>query len=186
MGNLSHPVMSLNTSLDLATINCPTSAPEREHPMMTTCPFCVQRVGEYERLAMIALASSSPRLSEQEIHAALWQHLQWRAAPGAFAFHVPNGGARSKAEASILAGLGVVAGVPDLIVCKDGRFYALELKADGGKLSPAQRGTHERMRAAGATIATSYGLDEALRQLEDWGILRKERRYPNVTENIFP
>jgi hypothetical protein len=43
-------------------------------------------------------------------------HLNMRAMPGAFYFHCPNGGKRSKAEGGIFKALGVRAGMPDLIV----------------------------------------------------------------------
>ncbi len=120
----------------------------------------------------MTLSRSKPPLTEQDIHAALWQHVAWRAAPDAFVFHVPNGGARSKTEAAIFSGLGVVPGVPDIIAIRGGKTFALELKRDDGRLSPAQRLTHDRMKAAGAAVAVAYGLDEALCQLESWGILR--------------
>jgi hypothetical protein len=71
----------------------------------------------------------SIRRPEQTIQRAVFEHLAVRRAPGTFAFHVPNGGWRSRAEAAILKGLGVVAGVPDVILVCDGRVYALELKA---------------------------------------------------------
>jgi hypothetical protein len=38
-----------------------------------------------------------------------------------------------------------------------------------------QRDCHERLRRAGAEVATVYGLDEALEQLESWGLLRTAR-----------
>jgi hypothetical protein len=38
---------------------------------------------------------------EQQIQRAVLDHLRWRAVPGAFAFHVPNGGWRSAVEAAI-------------------------------------------------------------------------------------
>jgi hypothetical protein len=50
----------------------------------------------------------------------------------------------------------------------------LELKAAGGRLSPPQREAHAAMRAAGATVAVAVGLDNALRQLERWKLLRGE------------
>jgi hypothetical protein len=111
-------------------------------------------------------------MREQTIHRALWQHIEARLVPGAFAFHVPNGGARSRIEASIFAGLGVVPGVPDLIVIRNGQTYGLELKADRGRLSSAQAACHARLEAAGATVAVARGLDEAVRQMEAWGLLR--------------
>jgi hypothetical protein len=60
---------------------------------------------------------------EQTIQRAVIEHLAVRRTPRTFAFHVPNGGARSKIEAAILKGLGVVAGVPDVIAIRDGRTF---------------------------------------------------------------
>lgn len=89
-----------------------------------------------------------------------------------FAFHVPNGGKRKPIEASILKGLGVKAGVPDIIAIRGGHAYALELKADEGKVTPAQVDAQMDLALAGASVATAYGLDGALAQLETWGLLR--------------
>jgi hypothetical protein len=74
----------------------------------------------------------------------------------------PNGGARSPIEAKILKGQGVTPGVPDVIGVRKGEMFALELKAPGGRLSPAQIECHERLLAAGATVTTAIGLDHAL------------------------
>jgi hypothetical protein len=109
---------------------------------------------------------------EQTIQRAVFQHLAMRGAPNVFAFHVPLGGLRSKAEAAIMVGLGVRAGVPDVLCIHLGRIYGMELKADGGSVTPVQLRTLAAMEAAGATTAIATGLDAALRKLEDWGILR--------------
>ncbi|MGA7611518.1 MAG: VRR-NUC domain-containing protein, partial [Xanthobacteraceae bacterium] len=61
---------------------------------------------------------------------------------------------------------------PDLILIKDGRTFGLELKAANGRVSPAQAQAHEEMRAAGAEVATVFGIDDALVQLERWQLLR--------------
>jgi hypothetical protein len=114
---------------------------------------------------------------ENLIQRALFEHLRVRSASGVYAFHVPNGGARSPIEGAILNGLGVRAGVPDLIAVKDGRTYALEIKRPGGRLTAAQNAAHAALRAAGATVVTSYGLDDALAQLERWGLLRGKARH---------
>jgi hypothetical protein len=58
-------------------------------------------------------------------------HLAWRRAPGVFAFHPANGGWRSRTEAAILKELGVVAGVPGIILMREGRTYALGPLAAG-------------------------------------------------------
>ena len=112
------------------------------------------------------------RPSEQEIQRAVFQHIRARGVPGLFSFHVPNGGYRRRTEAAILNGLGVVAGVPDILAIHQGRVFGLELKADGGKPTPAQANTMAAMERAGATVAHAQGLDAALAQLEAWGLLR--------------
>ena len=95
-----------------------------------------------------------------------------RAHPDAFCFHVPLGGWRSPVEAAILKSIGTVAGVPDVFIVHNGRCFALELKAEGGRVSDIQRITHERLRRAGAEVEVAFGLDEAIAQLERWHLLR--------------
>ena len=60
---------------------------------------------------------------EQQLQKAVLDHLRWRAVPGTFAFHPANGGWRSAVEARILKSQGVVAGVPDVIILRDGKTY---------------------------------------------------------------
>jgi hypothetical protein len=103
-------------------------------------------------------ARSRHRSPEATIQRAVFEHFRVRGAPGVFAFHVPNGGYRKPAEAAIMKGLGVVAGVPDVIAIHQGRCYAMELKAEGA--------------AAGACTCIAEGLDRALACLEGWGLLR--------------
>jgi hypothetical protein len=75
---------------------------------------------------------------EAAIQRAVFQHLRTRGAPGVLAFHPANGGWRSPIEGAIFRGLGVVPGTPDVIVIHEGRCYALELKAEGGRATPKQ------------------------------------------------
>jgi hypothetical protein len=102
----------------------------------------------------------------------VFEHLALRAASAVFAFHPANGGWRSRVEGAIFKGLGVRAGIPDIVAIKDGQCYALELKAPDGRLTPAQRDAHAALAAAGATVAVAYDLDDALARLEAWGLLR--------------
>jgi hypothetical protein len=106
------------------------------------------------------------------VQRAVFAHIRARPAPGVVAWHCPNGGWRSKVEASILAGLGVRAGIPDVCAIKDGRAYFLELKAEGGRLSEAQERMLVDLRAAGAMATHAHSLDRALAVLEQWGLLR--------------
>lgn len=109
---------------------------------------------------------------EAQIQRAVMEHLRVRGAPGVFAFHVPNGGYRRPVEAAILKGLGVKAGVPDIIAIHEGRCYGLELKAEGRAPTEKQIETAAAMEAAGAYTCVADGLDRALACLETWGLLR--------------
>lgn len=110
-------------------------------------------------------------LSEDQIHRAVVQHLKVRARPGVIYWHCPNGGSRNKVEAARFVGLGVKPGIPDILCLMDGTLYGLELKAEKGRVSPAQAAMHVAMQQAGAMVAIAFGLDEALDQLTEWGIL---------------
>jgi hypothetical protein len=84
----------------------------------------------------------------------------------------PNGGYRSVIEARIMKGLGVVPGIPDIFLLYRSRLHGLELKAEGGRLSPAQVSAHDKLREAGAIIEVATGIDEAIDTLERWDMLR--------------
>jgi hypothetical protein len=109
---------------------------------------------------------------EDQIQRAIVQHLHCRGARAAVWWHTPNGGARRKTEAAILKGLGVRAGVADICILHDARFYALELKAPGGRSSEAQIAFRDSVNAAGGFAIEAVGLDAAIRVLESWGLLK--------------
>lgn len=109
---------------------------------------------------------------EDIVQKAVFQHLRVRPAAKMVAWHTPNGGLRSPVEAAIMSGMGVIAGVPDLIAIKDGTVFALELKADDGKLTPAQSSMLEQIKAAGGNVAVAYGIDQAIRQIEAWQLVK--------------
>ena len=104
---------------------------------------------------------------EQAIQREVFRHCRMRPARGA-----SNGGYRRKVEAAILRGLGTVAGVPDVCAIKDGKAYFLEIKAEGGRLTEQQEQTLIDLRAAGASATHAHELDQCLRVLEGWGLLR--------------
>jgi hypothetical protein len=89
---------------------------------------------------------------------------------------VPPASVYRTGAATILKGLGVVAGTPDVIILKGGVTYALELKAKGGRLSETQRTTHAAMIAAGAVVGVAHGIDQALAWLEEHGLLKGRMR----------
>lgn len=119
---------------------------------------------------------------EQIIHKAVVAHLNARAEPRVFFWHTPNGGKRGIVEAKIFKALGVIAGIPDLIILKAGELYALELKASKGRPTPAQNRVMDRLTDCGASVAVAHSIDEALVTLECWGILKRDsnRRVPEI------
>ena len=113
------------------------------------------------------------RRPESVIQAAVFDHLRIRGVPGILAWHTPNGGYRSKIEARIFSGLGVMPGLPDVFILKNGCLHGLELKSPGGgRLTAAQIECHARLEAAGCKVAVAVGIDEALAQLETWNLVR--------------
>jgi hypothetical protein len=114
----------------------------------------------------------SRRSPEAQIQRAVFEHIAARGVPGMFAFHVPNGGYRRPIEAKILKGMGVNAGVPDIIIIHDGRCFAMEIKAPGGRATDKQLECIAALREAGAFTCIAEGLDRAVATLEAWGLLR--------------
>jgi hypothetical protein len=87
-------------------------------------------------------------------------------------FHYPGGGYRKPLEAKILKGLGVIPGLPDLWVIWRGRVHCIELKSERGRLTETQVDMLNRLNRAGVAVATAHSLDEALKYLTDWGLLK--------------
>jgi hypothetical protein len=110
---------------------------------------------------------------EDALQRSVLAHVRMRGVPNLFVCHIPNGGLRSKIEAAIMKGLGVRAGVPDLLFILDSRAYLLELKAEGEKPSPVQVATANELSAAGARVGVADNIDSAIAQLECWGLLRE-------------
>lgn len=70
-------------------------------------------------------------------------------AQGAFVFKVHGSGM-------------MMAGLPDLIVCYQGRFFGVEVKMPGNKPSKIQRHVHRRIEQAGGVAVVVYSVREAL------------------------
>lgn len=86
-------------------------------------------------------------------------------------FHVPNGGARGKAEAGRLKRQGVKAGVPDLMLpVARGGYHGLfiELKTEKGSLTPEQKEWLRMLQEQGYAAKCCKGLDEAMRTLTNY------------------
>lgn len=78
-------------------------------------------------------------------------------------FAVPNGGKRSKVEASIMKACGMRSGVPDLVVLIPGAARTLfwELKAGKNTLDEPQKGWRDWIMAAGYEWREIRSVDDA-------------------------
>jgi hypothetical protein len=129
-------------------------------------------------------SSATHTPTELELHRAVATHLRQRGVPQLLWFHVPNGGRRDHVTASILQGMGTLAGASDLILLHQGGAYALELKTEDGKPSAAQIAFAEDFTKAGGCASIAYGLDQALRTLETWGLLRGNTNMPTQAQRL--
>ncbi|MFR2737499.1 MAG: VRR-NUC domain-containing protein [[Clostridium] innocuum] len=61
------------------------------------------------------------------------------------------------------------AGIPDIIACMDGRFYAFEVKQPGGRLTRLQEVTLNKIEAAGGVAVKVTSVDEVKNVLAEKG-----------------
>ena len=94
-----------------------------------------------------------------------WPELKWL-------YHVPNGGSRNGAEAGKLRAMGVKPGVPDVALdVARGGWHGLRIemkRADGGRLSEAQREWIEHLNAEGYRAVVCAGWQTAARVIEEY------------------
>jgi hypothetical protein len=117
---------------------------------------------------------------EDDLQAALVQHIELRKVPGLVWWHTMNssklGGARTRSGVPLAAirakRLGLRAGVSDLVFLHEGIFYALELKSKGQKPSSEQFAFLDAVRMAGGVDFWTDNLDKALRWLEQFKLIR--------------
>ena len=87
-------------------------------------------------------------------------------------FH-PFNKAKDAREGAIAKSMGVVPGIPDIVFLgRAGRVWCLEIKAEGGKLSDAQKLIHTRLKGMGIDVEVAYGYVEAIAHLKAREVLR--------------
>lgn len=132
-----------------------------------TSPEFSRKVRRAKRL------SKQTTSTEDEIHVRIVGEL---ATAGVAFFHVANERRTSQREGAKLKRMGVSPGVPDIVIvtpppCGGYVAAALELKREGGRPTKEQLHWLGVMRSAEWATAVVYGLDDARRQLTEWGYL---------------
>lgn len=113
---------------------------------------------------------------EQAIHKAVIKHLKSRAAPGVVYWHtannIPMGGKHAARLGGLMKAMGVRAGVSDIVALHNGEFFALELKAPGGRPTESQLEFLAAVNRAGGYGVVAESFDAAILCLEHWGLLK--------------
>lgn len=112
--------------------------------------------------------------AEAQVQAAIIAWLRTVGFP--LAFHVPNGGLRSKREAARFKWMGVLAGVPDIVIPLGGRLvFFMEVKADHScPLRKDQKTFRDFIEKTGGLWACVTSIDEARAALARWGVPTRE------------
>lgn len=111
---------------------------------------------------------------EDTIHAAIVQYLRVTM-PDCLVLHPANGGLRGKREAAKLKWLGVLPGIPDIIILRPGgRFCLMEVKGPKGVLSDAQNDVRYHCERFEMPWALVRSIDDARDALAGWGLLTRD------------
>lgn len=106
---------------------------------------------------------------EQQFQISLVRDLRKILAGGVFITAFPAGGG-GYTRGAFLKAMGLVPGVPDLMLIYQGRIYFMELKARRRRMSAAQVDCRLTLRHVGASVEVVENLDEALAALRVWQI----------------
>ena len=107
--------------------------------------------------------------SEKQIQTAVINHWKMFGNPDTLVAAIPNAGA--------LGQPGLTKGLSDLLVIGGNvRVGFIELKRKGGKTSDAQREFLQLLDRRDVANAITWGRDEPIAILEDWGIVKPQAR----------
>lgn len=96
---------------------------------------------------------------ERRLHIAIWDWLQLALPADAVAVHPANGEYRTANTGALLKRMGVVAGLSDFLIFWNGRCFAIEVKAPGGRVSPSQIEMAQRLQRAGVITTIVYKME---------------------------
>ena len=144
--------------------------------MTTVPPLLMYAAGRKPRPRKPENSEPRPRdrNAEARIQAAIVEWIRL-VAPGLIAFHVPNGGYRTKTEAARMKWVGVLAGIPDVVVMGlDGRCWLIEVKGPGGTLSADQILIRDRCAALRIPFVVAKSIDDVRQAFRLWEIQTRE------------
>lgn len=106
------------------------------------------------------------KLLEKDIQKAIKDYLMLL---GIFCWKQNSGGIVKPNGQYIPSGM---TGVSDILgICKDGRFLAIEVKRDGGKVSSEQSLFQENIRRFGGVAFIAYSIDDVKENIKKFNVI---------------
>lgn len=105
----------------------------------------------------------TPKLKESQIHRAVVDYWRKAGRRDTLLATIPNMNPHGQA--------GLTPGLADLIVIGGGKVRFLELKTETGKLTRSQEAIKAICEANGVEYAVTYGREEPIAVLKEWGIV---------------
>lgn len=116
--------------------------------------YYIKRVKISRFLRFSRYAAPARNMLERDIVAAILRYL--KTIPRCFAWKTHGG-------------MYGTAGIPDIIACAEGRFYAFEVKQPGGQPTQLQEATLKKIEAAGGVAVMVTSVDEVKQALAEKG-----------------
>jgi hypothetical protein len=118
---------------------------------------------------------------EYKIHCSIVEALERFKRPGVVSWHTENQRKRSKPQAARAKAMGLLAGVPDLIIStpesatRPARMIFMEVKAKRGRLSPEQEAFMRAMTNNGHICRVVRSLEDAMAVFTSYSVIRPAR-----------
>jgi hypothetical protein len=137
------------------------------------------------RMSRKRASSSKPRAHpEQSLQIAIATYLARVLTAPTFFTAIGHGGG-GKLRGAILKGMGMQAGVPDILIINRGKCLWIELKAGKGSLSSEQIAVHQWLVAAGCSVTVCRSIDDVRERLDVWGVPTIEAKLPPAERAVL-
>lgn len=107
-------------------------------------------------------------ISEQQLQRTIVEGMRAALPRGWLVAHVANK-PRSRVSGAIEKAMGAVKGFPDLIILGEGEVYFMEVKVEGGYLSPDQKAVRDRLLGLKHRIGVVRSFDDVCDLARTWG-----------------
>lgn len=115
---------------------------------------------------------------EGPIHRSIVNWLRLVLPDGCIVHHSANegvrGGSKGAFDGSRRKAMGQVAGWPDITIVTFVGVFFIEVKAEGGRLTDAQKDLHSKLGHLGYGVAVARSIDDARECLNEWGVGYRE------------